>query len=407
MQPLSPRKGPRPGDIFRNYHYTAETIIELDPVTVSPHPKVAKRRLVSGRPRAVDIWDLEDAVRAEVVLEYWGGHVGTSDHKLRVNRGPWIPIPQIEGTPSDPLRYMRNLMGASAIPIPLEQISLGLNSFEFSCGPQVFHGLTWGIFKIYAFTVRIYYNESKARPDGRIISQQPNQAVADHPTFEVAVSGAKANDAKLEFTSSDVARVDFVGRYTDFNWEGDGVFHQWHYQLEQGQPKHHIGTALQAPFIVRWDTEWIPDQETPVSIAAFVTDTHGITYMTEAVDVRLQRPQRSIKMYAAQNIPEYFAVRIGNKMSCEIDLPVDPTKATAARLFLSTWAGGHADSISLNDRQITERVGRNDFYSYDSIEIEPSILRQGINRFSILSHTVHHSAEINWPGPVLMLAFPK
>jgi hypothetical protein len=94
-------------------------------------------------------------------------------------------------------------------------------------------------------------------------------------------------------------------------------------------------------------------------------------------------------------------------MSCEIDLPVDPTKATAARLFLSTWAGGHADSISLNDRQITERVGRNDFYSYDSIEIEPSILRQGINRFSILSHTVHHSAEINWPGPVLMLAFPK
>jgi hypothetical protein len=403
----SPRKGPRPGDIFRNYHYTAETIIELEPGTASPHPKVAKRKLVSGRARAVDIWDLEDAVRAEVVLEYWGGHVGTSDHKLRVNRGAWIAIPQIEGTPTDPLRTMRNLMGSTAIPIPLEQISLGLNSFEFTCGPQLPHGNTWGIFKIYAFTVRIYYNETKARPDGRIISPRPGQVVADNPEFEAAVSGAKANDAKLEFTSSDVTRVDFVGLYTDFNWEGDGVDHQWHYQLEQGQLQHHIGTATRHPFRVQWDTGWIPDQEKPVSLAAFVIDTHGITYMTEAVDVRLRRPQRSVKMFAAANIPEYFAVRIGNCMGCDIELPVDPAQAVAARLFLSTWAGGHADSIRLNETQVVERVGRNDYFSYDSLEVDPRILRRGSNRFSILSHTVHHSAEINWPGPVLMLEFPK
>jgi hypothetical protein len=401
-----PRQGPAPGDIFRDYRYTAEIIIELDPVTQSLHPKVAKRRSVSHRQRTLDIWDLEDATRAEIALEYWGGHVGTSDHKLRMNGGEWLPIPQIEGTPTDPLRYMRNLMGSAVVPLPLTEVRLGANVFEFACGPQVFHGLTWGIFKIYAFTVRIYYNGSKPRPHGEIVSPRAQQLVGEQPSFEVTARGAAGDDSKLEFTSSDAMRVDYVGLYTDFDWEGNGVFRQWHYQLEQGQLAHHIGTAVAPPFRVTWDTRWLPDQDQPMRIAAFVTDTHGITFMTEAIEVRFQREKGSVRMYPAHAIPEYFAVRIGNRKECRIQVGDDPRRASAGRLFLSTWAGGHADAIELNGHRIAERVGRNDYYSYDSIDVDPAIVQPGENVFSVFSNTVHHSVEINWPGPVLMLSFP-
>ena len=29
--------------------------------------------------------------------------------------------------------------------------------------------------------------------------------------------------------------MDFVGEYEDFNWEGDGVYRQWHYITERGK----------------------------------------------------------------------------------------------------------------------------------------------------------------------------
>ena len=42
----------------------------------------------------VAIDDLDRAVGAEVVLEQWGGHAGTSDKRLRLNGNDWIAIPE-------------------------------------------------------------------------------------------------------------------------------------------------------------------------------------------------------------------------------------------------------------------------------------------------------------------------
>jgi hypothetical protein len=112
-------------------------------------------------------------------------------------------------------------------------------------------------------------------------------------------------------------------------------------------------------------------------------------------------------MYPSHEIPEYFAVRAGKRMTCKITIADDPAAATSARLFLSTWSAGHANAIGLNDHKILDKIGRNDYYSYDSVPVDKSILKQGENTFFIFSDTVHHAAEINWPGPVLMLEFPK
>lgn len=397
---------PRPGDIFREYRYTAETIFELDPGSKRTDAKLLKRRSISHRERNLDIYDLEDAVRAELALELWGGHVGTSGQKFRLNGSTWVDIPQIQGTTADPRCYFRTLLGGVNIPVPLSQIKLGRNVFEFLAGPQICHGFDWGIYRVYAFTVRIYYNSSKPRPNGQIIQPAHGAVIGDLPVLAVEASGTKGDANKLEFTKSSVSKVEYLGEFEDVNWEGDGIYRQWHFLLEKGELTRHIGTTTVAPYRVSWDNHWVPDQSQPIQLAARITDTHGITYMTPAVEVRLARTARSVKMYKPLEIPEAFGVRAGKTMSCKIEVPEVPGTATAGRLFLSTWAGEHADAIRLNQIQLAERAGRPDEYSFDWIIVDPKAVRQGTNIFTIFSASKEHAAEINWPGPILLLEFP-
>src|SRR5439155_20696899 len=76
---------PKPGDIFREYHYTSDMIVEVYSSQKQQDPRALLRRSISHRERDLDIWDLEDAARAAMSLQFWGGHPGTSDHKFRVN----------------------------------------------------------------------------------------------------------------------------------------------------------------------------------------------------------------------------------------------------------------------------------------------------------------------------------
>jgi hypothetical protein len=399
------RADPRPGDVFREYHYTAETIIEFDPGSKQQNPKALLRRSISGRERSVDIWDLEDAERAEVSLEFWGGHPGTSGQEFRVNGGDFLAIPQIAGTAGDPRCYFRTLPGTIAVPLPLNSLKMGRNVFEFRAGPQVCHSIDWGIYKVYAFTVRIYYNSRKARPDGRIVSPRAGAAFGEAPIVEAEASGSPAAPGKLEFTPGGVRRVEFIGLYEDFNWEGDGLFRRWHYQTDQGVMQRHIGTVSSPPYQVKWDTTWLPDQPAPVQIAARITTVHGLIYMTPAVEANFVRKGRSVRLYRAHEIPEVFGVRIGKRMTCPINIPDSLAKATAARLTLSTWAGNHADEFGINGQKIATRVGRDDYYSYDSINFDPRILKRGENEFHVFSATKEHTVEINWPGPAILIAF--
>ena len=288
---------PKPGDIFREYSYTSDMIVEFDAGSKQENPKAVLRRSISQRERNLDLWDLEDAERAEIALEFWGGHPGTSGQKFRVNGGGFIEIPQIRGTPTDPRCYYRMLPGTVVAPVPLASLKQGRNLFEFRAGPQICHSIDWGIYKVYSFTVRIYYNSSKPHPSGRIVSPGPGSAIGDMPVIEAEAQGSPAAPGKTEFTPGPVRKVEFVGLYEDFNWEGDGVFRQWHYQTEQGLMRRHLGTAVDKPYRVTWDNRWVPDQDEPVRIAARITNVHGVSYLTPAAEFRLTRPDRSVKMY--------------------------------------------------------------------------------------------------------------
>jgi hypothetical protein len=112
-------------------------------------------------------------------------------------------------------------------------------------------------------------------------------------------------------------------------------------------------------------------------------------------------------MYKAGKIPEVFGVRNGQTMSCKVNVRDDPAKALQARLAISTWAGNHGDALGFNGKKIRDRVGKDDYYSYDIVPFDPKILHAGENEFFIFSNTKEHAAEVNWPGPAVLLEFEK
>ena len=381
---------PQPGDSFKEFTYPIR-FSEIDAGTKRPNLQARSRHTQSERNLDLDV---KGAKKAEVVIEYWGGHIGTGDQSFSVNGSGWIGLPQPQGTPAPPQCYYRTLLKAT-VAVPIEHLKNGSNSFRFKAGPQICHAFDWGLYWIYSFTVRVYVDGSVPHPEGSIVSHRDGEEIGDDPQFSVSASGREAG----------ISRVDFIGKYEDYNWEGDGVYRQWHYTLNLGQFRNHIGTAFNQPYAVKWDTHWIPDQQESVEIAARITDSFGTTYMTPSVKLALVRQGRSVRMYKASGMPEKFGVRTGVRMSCHIKIPEPLGQARNARMAVSTWSAAHAEDIRLNDRKLADRLGYVHNYSFDVIPIASKWLKQGDNEFSIFSSTREHAAEINWPGPVLLVEF--
>lgn len=392
---------PEPGDVFREYTFTPQESFfsELNPDTERDFDSSSAFYL--DRPHAIKelSLDLEGATRAEMSVEYWGGHIGTSEQRFRVNGNAWTALPQPKGTPGAPECYFRTLLGAP-VPVPLEQLRGGANQFQFHAGPQRCHSFNWGMYWIYSFTVRVYYNPSEVdHPTGRITAPASGTELHENPVLAASASSPNAS----------VNRVDFIGRYRDFDWEGNGVFRQWHYQTQQGRWRKHIGTAERPDYKVVWNTKWVPDQNRPVQLMAKITDNRGVSYMTPTVEAAFARPNRSVKMYPCQEVPEYFGVRTGSKKSCTISVDNDLSEATAARLMLSTWSAvSHSSSvhgIRINGALVANNFGRFHDYSFDLLDPALENVEEGANEITIYSESDGHPLEVNWPGPALFVEY--
>ncbi len=393
LAPMLVTAEPSPGEVFREYSYS-QRFAELD--SGSRRPGVEGLRAGSQLTRTLDIHDLRKAIRAEVVVEYWGGHIGTASQQFRVNDGDWIDIPQPRGTPAQPQCYYRTLSRAT-VSIPFERLRAGANRFQFRAGPQICHSFDWGFYWVYGFTVRVYYDSTRAHPAGEILAPFDGATISDSPLLVAQAEGKEAA----------ISSVEFIARYEDFNWEGDGVWRQWHYRLERGRLRNHAGTALSKPYAVSWDTTWVPDQDQPVEIAARITDTMGMTYLTRPVKVTLERIGRSVRMYKPAGVPENFGVRTGRRKTCEIPVEGELSLIRQARLVLSSWSAAHDGVIELNGKPLTAAFGVIHNFSFDSIPVPARLIRNGANEFAIVSATQEHAAEVNWPGPVLLIEYGR
>jgi hypothetical protein len=350
-------------------------------------------------------FELAEATRAELSVEYWGGHIGTGGQKFSVNDHDWIDLPQPAGTPTEPQRFHRTLHGNNVAPVPLAQLVDGTNVFRFAAGKQIAYSFDFGFYWIYDFTARIYYDAAtKPHPTGEMIQPKAGEKFGDMLNLEVSASSPNGN----------IARVEFIGEYDDFDWDGNGVWREWQFITEHGVLSHHLGTVTSAPWRVRFDARWLPDQSQPIRVRARITDTSGITYLTPPIgNIVQERKERGVRMIKPDVVPEKWAAR-GGKESPKGSFTLttnDLAGATFARFALSTWSGDVDDTsiheLRLNGERLASRFGNFHNYSLNTLEVPLDRLKPGRNEISTYSTFAGHMFEINWPGPALLIEYKK
>jgi hypothetical protein len=393
-------RGPQPGDIYREYtlHNGGDAWRVTDPRASA----AGAAKFLPNPVLTLAIGDLQGALRAEVLLDRWGGHLRTTAKQIRFNGHDWLTVPEVSTTPAGARPEHYYSQDNPVIDVPLAHLRSGDNTIEGTCG--TIEGYNWGQWGIYSLVLRVYYDPAaRPHPTGRIVRPAADSQLGENP--DVAVEAA---------SPSGVARVDVLAWYDGYDEDGDGIFQDWHqayFQPLRGAPaelREHVGTAWREPYAIRWDTHWVPDQSPhSVRLVARVQDSGGIWSVTPVVErLSLVRPGVSVTLYRAANLPERFGVRAGRRQTCTIPLPASGPPQAGAEVVLSlrTWHGwdGHHHPLRLNDHELPIR-GKNHHYDYDLLSVPAAALLRGENRLTIHSDTEHHMLEVLWPGPALIV----
>ncbi len=388
--------GPQPGDIYREY--SVDLKIKNNWRVTDPNSgQQGAGEFLPNPVLMVNISDLDGAARAEVLIDRWGGHPGTSGKMVRFNGRQWLSLPKLTTTPEgeEPDCYMSQ--DNPVIEVPLEHLREGANTFEGTCGDQVCFSFNWGQWGWYGIVLRVYYHQDKRHPGGRIAPPEEAGILRDFPTVKLEASSRVG-----------ISRVDFIGYYNGFDVDGDGVFTQWQRYYRGTSLTNHLGSALAEPWEVTWNTRWVPDQQQgAIKLIARIRDNNGIWFVTEALEgLTLLRDTLSVRMYRPLSVPRKFWVRDNREMSCEVGIPESEPleQATEAAMHLRTW-NGIDDNFVIND-SFSGQIGGNDhFFKYSIRAIPPASLTKGITKISFSSPTEHHGTELLWPGPVIMVRY--
>lgn len=388
------------GAVFKEYSYVGEHIRELDPGVSHPLALELYRKMrhKPRDPQYLEIDDLDQAIYAELIPEFWGGHIGTTGQCFMVNGKGWIPLPQPLDTPGPVEWYHRTVLG---IPrqFPVEWLREGVNEIRFTAGPQSKYNFNWGWYFLYAFTIRIYYTPNRLSTVDRIpaplriIQENGETWFKDNPVFTL-----KSTDE-----AQGLIQVDLIGNYYGFDYQGINRFQGWHYAYEKGKLSRHIGSGEGPNYSLTWDTRLLPDQTGPVRIIPRYRYTNGFYCMGEVAEFWQHRRDKKLNMYPALSLPERFSVRAGQLKSCTFYLPELSATMQKAFIIIPSWSGSHCEEIRINNTVIAGPLGKEHDYSFDEVDIPLESLKQGENTFTIYSTTEHHGIEINLPGPALFI----
>jgi hypothetical protein len=402
--------GPKPGDLYREFatHNGGDRDWRVTDRQAVKKFERAEAHLPNARVE-IQVDDLEHAVRAEALLDRWGGHRGTINKRIRFNDGDWITVPELQGVPDGIRPEQLFFQDNPVVEIPLSQLKEGVNLFQADCDEE--GGFGWGQWGLYSMVIRVYYDRAAKgethRVRGAITSPAVGQTLEENPRVELEADAAMG-----------VARVDVLASYDGYDEDGDGDYggyHESHFQLVRGEAneiRDHVGTLWRKPYALNWVTHWVPDQKPgAISLVARIQDSRGYWFVTEPVErLSLDRPDVSVRLYHAENVPEDFGVRVGETKTCTFEIPASDAidSASEAILHLRTWHGwdGHHEPIRINDHAMPVD-GKNHFFDYDRLALPPGVLKQGTNTFSIHSKTEHHMLEVLWPGPAIAVRIPK
>ena len=323
--------------------------------------------------------DPAEATAAGLYLELWGGHPGVRDKRVRVNDGPALDLPEV-GAADGQCTY-----SYPTIPLPIEHLRRGENVFAFTCdGGSTF----WGHYLI---------------SGAAVVLSLP----ADHPRatpFAAAVGCTVRANVNGEIVCPKLdgpatlqpERVEFAGHYAGFDDDGDGRTRGWHGYTKNGRPVGLLGE--------RFDAAMLPTpRELKVRATAHLGG--GLSYTTPAVAVDVPSPSRVLRV-GPDGGPRSLWSRENVVRSLELVIDHDPADVERAQLHVKIWDGGHGDAahpVRLNGQPLpVAGEGWHDVI-HRVIEIDPALLRRGVNRFEVQADTPHHGLEVLLPGPTLFL----
>ena len=386
---------PAPGDVFREYMWYKED------GDAGGSLRVGGRSGFEGSIRLEHDFDLEHAIKAEVVIEKILCHDNTTGLAIQINDGDWIYIPEPAAIPVPQWAYQHHFY--PTVRIPLSGLKPGIHN-TFCMKVDTKHPWNWPQNLIYGVHFRIYYDAAqKPHPAGRITRPQSGGTIGR--SFVLTVDANSPN--------GQIEQVDYMGLYEDVNFEGDGVYRQWHYHFFHGRIMNHVGSATNAPFDVTWDTSWVPDQKQPMQVAARIRDRSGITYMTEAVgNLHLVRPGLSVELCKPYDIPRKWVTRSGEKEEY-FDVAGDLRKAVAAQLVWSSWSPGYMNGVYINGAKVFDNEGPKYQYYAHRVAIEDvGCFKQGVNVLKTgktpkINGKMVHGMEVNWPGIMVLIQYQE
>ena len=386
---------PQPGDLFREYIWKPGGKYHVLNATQSPLA-------------LPDELDLGDATKAEVVLEIGNAHLGFEDLAMQVNGGEWRPIAFPALGPKEPSPSVYFHQWQPTVPLPLAELRGGSdNQFQLRIGPLI--PITKGTHPaytcVYSVVFRVYYDAArKPHPSGRITAPAAGGTLGEKA--ELAADAGSPNGP--------VTQVDFVGHYEDVNYEGDGVFTQWHGMRQQGRLVNHLGSADGAAKKIVWDLAWVPDQREPMQVAARIVDSTGLIYFTEAVGgLKLVRPGVSVELCKPYDVPRAFTscqygkwIEPGPRTE-KFVVAGDPARIIDGRFVMSAWnapawSGYALNGTPLEKPELTNGGGSHFFFS---LPLRPlTLLQRGENTLSTVPGPARQS-DIHWPGVMVLVKY--
>ena len=343
-----------------------------------------------------DSLDLSGALRAEVTLEKVMSHEDSRDLRVAVNDGDWISVPEPADIPVPQTEYMYHT--ALTVPVPLADLRTGRNNrFRLRLAPD--QRWNWPQNVFYALIFRVYY-----APDATPLTLTvPAGDIGPVEYLRIATSAFPAGDS---VTAADYV---FVGR--DVDWSGRGVNERTHWQTHRGRPHRTLGSSTEGPdFSVRWNTEWLPDQEA-FGVQARVRTADGRYHVSAVTEgLRLAPRPYTIALYAPEPAPRNWVTRSG-EFTQTITVPEPVEDATAYRLHWTSWSPCYSNGLFLNDHLVW---GRNDdcyvfathAREYDGhalpyLQKGENVIRTALT--PLMRGKMVHGMEVQWPGVQLVV----
>lgn len=396
---------PQPEDLFREYIWLPTMVKEsekflrvggrLDYKSSEAHMPQGFHK--EGRLLIEENFDLEQAIRAEVVLELVQSHEDTKGLEIQINQQEWISVPDMSELPKPQADYM--LHTYPIVNIPLNYLKSGEgNTFKLRVDSTQRWNWPQNIF--YGFTFRIYYDKKqKSHVKFTLNNLKKGQKLSEQQPLSI-------NTKK----KTNIQQVDYVAYYDDFNWEGDGVYRQWHGHPHQGALRNHIGSTKTLPYEYIWDTSWLPDQSGEVKIAARVEDQTGLIYITPAVEELKLVRNYSVELCRPYHQPANWVSR-EDTFSAKFAIHGDLTEAEAYQIAWRSWSPCYARGVFINGHHLIDREGECYVYAEHLRSFENTdILLPGENvittgKTPLIDGKMVHGMEVQFPGIMVKVKY--